>query len=77
MNIIIRDTTNGSLSDDKSSSPSTYTQRRNTDDYRYRRAQLVVETDDDYGQQSEVWPRPAVRSHSSDGLTEKKRVRFC
>ncbi len=72
-----RDTiTSGSLSDDNSSSPSTLNQRRNTDNYRYRRAQLIVETDDDYGQSNEAWSRPTTRSHSSDGLTEKKRVRF-
>jgi hypothetical protein len=72
-----RDTTSGSLSDDNSSSPSTLNQRRNTDNYRYRRAQLIVETDDDYGPPPhETWPRPTPRSHSSDGITEKKRVRF-
>jgi hypothetical protein len=71
-----RDTTSGSFSDDNSSSASMLTQRRNTDNHRYRRAQLVVETDDDYRQQSYVRPHSTARSHSSDGLTEKKRVRF-
>jgi len=71
-----RDTTSGSVSDDNSSSPSMLIQRRNTDTNRYRRPQLVVETDDDYRQQGEVWPRSTARSQSSDGLTEKKRVRF-
>jgi hypothetical protein len=72
----LRDATSGSYSDDNSSSPSIINQRRNTDNNRYRRAQLVVETDDDYGQQSEPRPRFTARSQSSDGLTEKKRVRF-
>jgi hypothetical protein len=73
----LRDATSGSYSDDNSSSsPSIINQRRNTDNNRYRRAQLVVETDDDYGQQSEQWTRSTARSQSSDGLTEKKRVRF-
>jgi hypothetical protein len=71
-----RDTTSGSFSDDNSSSPSLLNQRRNIDNNRYRRAQLVVETDDDYGQKNEIWTRSTARSHSSDGLTEKKRVRF-
>lgn len=71
-----RDTISGSLSDDNSSSPSMLNQQRNNDNNRYRRAQLVVETDDDYGRQNEVWTRSTARSHSSDGLTEKKRVRF-
>ncbi len=71
-----RDATSGSLSDDNSSSPSTLNQRQNTDNYRYRRAQIVVETDDDYRQPTQAWTRSTTRSHSSDGLTEKKRVRF-
>jgi hypothetical protein len=75
-NYYIRDNTSGSFSDDNSSSPSMLIQRRNTDINRYRRPELVVETDDDYGQQNEIWPRSTARSQSSDGLTEKKRVRF-
>lgn len=73
-----RDTNSGSFSDENSSSPSIVISRQNPDNYRSRRAQLVVETDDDYGQQQQgdTWSRPTVRSHSSDGLTEKKRVRF-
>ncbi|CAF2931746.1 unnamed protein product [Rotaria sp. Silwood2] len=72
----IRDVTSGSFSDDNSSSPSTLIQRRNTDTNRYRRAQIVVDTDDDYRQQDDVWTRSTARSQSSDRLTEKKRVRF-
>ena len=71
-----RDTASGSYSDDNSSSPSMLIQQRNIDPNQYRRIQRVVETDDDYRQQREIWPRSTARSHSSDGLTEKKRVRF-
>jgi len=72
----LRDTTNGSFSDDNSSSPSMLNQRRNPDNNRYRRPQLIVETDDDYGRQGELWTHSTARSRSSDVLTEKKRVRF-
>jgi hypothetical protein len=71
-----RDTISGSLSDDNSSSPSMLIQQRNADSNYYRRIPRVVDTDDDYRQQSEIWTRSTARSQSSDGLTEKKRVRF-
>ncbi|CAF1200770.1 unnamed protein product [Adineta ricciae] len=71
-----REATSGSFSDDNSSSPSMLIQRRNTGTNRYRRSQTDIETDDDYRQRAEVSVRPTARSHSSDGLTEKKRVRF-
>ena len=71
-----RDTISGSYSDDNSSSPSMLIQQRNTNPNYYRRTQRVVETDDDYRQQSDLWTRSTARSQSSDGLTEKKRVRF-
>jgi hypothetical protein len=71
-----RDTISGSLSDDNSSSPSILIQQRNADSNYYRRIPRVVDTDDDYRQQSEIWTRSTARSQSSDGLTEKKRVRF-
>lgn len=72
----LRDVASGSLSDDDSLSQSLLAQRKNLDTNRYRRTELVVETDDDCGQQSETWIRPTARSQSSDGITEKKRVRF-
>ncbi|CAF0712565.1 unnamed protein product [Adineta steineri] len=71
-----RDAINGSFSDDNSSSPSMLITRRNANNNRYRRSDLAIETDNDYRQQDEIWPRSTIRSHSSDGLTEKKRVRF-
>ncbi len=63
-----RDTISGSYSDDNSSSPSMLIQQRNTNPNYYRRIQRVVETD--------LWTRSTARSQSSDGLIEKKRVRF-
>jgi len=71
-----QDTTSGSFSDDTSSSLSALIQRRNTDKNRSRQPEYVVETDDDYNQQRDLWTRSTIRSLSSDGLTEKKRVRF-
>jgi hypothetical protein len=41
-----------------------------------QRQESSGEIDDDYYQQRELWTRSTVRSQSSDGLTEKKRVRF-
>ncbi|UJR28846.1 hypothetical protein I4U23_010070 [Adineta vaga] len=71
-----RDATSGSFSDDNSSSPSMFIQRRNTNTDRYRRSQQNAEIANDYRQRPEMNTRPTARSHSSDGLTEKKRVRF-
>jgi hypothetical protein len=71
-----QDTASGSVSDDNSSTLSALFQRNNTDTNRYRRTEQLAETDDDYGQQRDVWTRSTMRSQSSDGLTEKKRVRF-
>ena len=72
----VRDVNIGSYSDDNSSSPPPFIQRRNTDRTRYRRADLLVETDDDYEGRSQAFLRPAGRSQSNDRLMEKKRVRF-
>jgi len=79
-----RDTTSGSFSDENSSSPSVIITRQNPNNYRSRRTQLIVETDEEYAQppppppqhHGDVWLRQTPRSHSSDGFTEKKRVRF-
>ena len=73
---IFRDQASGSLSDENSSSPSMLIQRRNPDHFQTRRTPHLVETDENYGQQNESWTRPTARSHSNEGLTEKKRVRF-
>jgi len=66
----------GSFSDDTSSSLLGLIQRRNTDTNRSRRTEYIGENDDDYNQQRDLWTRSTIRSQSSDGLTEKKRVRF-
>ena len=67
----------GYLSDENISAPPPVSiPRRNTDRSRYQRAELVVETDDDYEQQAQIWARAAPRSHSNEGVAEKKRVRF-
>jgi len=59
--------TSDSFSDDNPSLLSTLIQRQES----------AGEIDDgDYNQQRELWTRSTVRSQSSDGLTEKKRVRF-
>ncbi|UJR20754.1 hypothetical protein I4U23_023872 [Adineta vaga] len=42
----------------------------------YRQSESVGETDIDSGQRNELYTRSTHRSQSSDGLTEKKRVRF-
>jgi hypothetical protein len=55
----------GFLSDDSTSLLSMLNQRQNT--------QAI---DNDYNQQRDLWTRSTMRSQSSDGLTEKKRVRF-
>lgn len=68
---VFGDPTSGSLSDDNSSSPSMLIQRRNPDPYPTRRTQHLVEADE-----NEQWTRPTARSHSNEGFTEKKRVRF-
>ena len=68
--------TTESLSDENSSSPTMFIQRRNNDQSRYQRPELVVETDDDYDSQGQIYPRNTTRSQSNEGLTEKKRVRF-
>lgn len=72
----VRDTNIGSFSDDNTSSPTMLIQRRNTDRTRNRRAELLVETDEDYEAHGQVWARNTARSQSNEGLTEKKRVRF-
>ncbi|CAF2125648.1 unnamed protein product [Rotaria magnacalcarata] len=72
----LRGATNEYLSDDNSSSPSMLSQRRNLDANRYRPTQPAFENDDDCGRQTELLTRATARSQSSDGLTEKKRVRF-
>ncbi|CAF4752983.1 unnamed protein product, partial [Rotaria sp. Silwood1] len=71
-----RDTTSGSFSDDNSSTLSTLFQQRNTDKNNNRRSEYVDETGDNHSQQLESWTRSTVCSQSSDGITEKKRVRF-
>jgi hypothetical protein len=70
------DTTSGSFSDDTSSSFLASIQRHNTDTTHSPRAQYSTEIDDDYNQQRSSSARSTMRSQSSDGLTEKKRVRF-
>ncbi|CAF3151316.1 unnamed protein product [Rotaria socialis] len=72
----LRGATNEYLSDDNSSSPSMLSQRRTLDTNRYRPTQLAFETDVDCERQTELITRATARSQSSDGLTEKKRVRF-
>ena len=67
---------NNSFSDDNSSSLLTLMQRRNTETVRPRQSEYVTEFDDDPNQQRDSWTRSTFRSQSSDGLTEKKRVRF-
>jgi hypothetical protein len=67
---------NNSFTDDNSSSLLTLFQRQNTDAVRSRRTEYVTEFNDDSNQQRDLWTRSTSRSQSSDGLTEKKRVRF-
>ena len=72
-----RDANIGYLSDENASTPPPVSiPRRNTDRSRYHRTELVVETDDDYEPQAQIWARSNPRSHSNEGVTEKKRVRF-
>jgi hypothetical protein len=71
-----QDIASGSFSDDNSSSLFGLIQRRNTDTNRSRRIEYVDENDDDHNQQRDLWTRSTIRSQSSDGLTEKKHVRF-
>lgn len=72
----VHDAANGSFSDDNSSSPSMLLQRRHGNAAHYRRSQFAGDPDDEYEQRAEIARRPTARSHSSDGFTEKKRVRF-
>jgi hypothetical protein len=65
-----------SLSDENSASLLTIFQRRSTEAPRSRRQEYITEFDDDSNQQRDLWTRSTIRSRSSDGLTEKKRVRF-
>jgi hypothetical protein len=69
-------TTSNSFSDDNSSSLSTLIQRENTETARPQPLEYVTEFVDDPNQQRDSWTRSTFRSQSSDGLTEKKRVRF-
>ncbi|CAF1469601.1 unnamed protein product [Rotaria sordida] len=72
-----RDTTNGSFSDENSSTLSMIFQQQNTDKNNInRQSEYVDETNDNHSQQRDSWTRSTIRSPSSDGITEKKRVRF-
>ncbi|CAF1329097.1 unnamed protein product [Rotaria magnacalcarata] len=73
---LYRDTTSGSLSDENSSSLSTIFQRRNTNKNYAGRPDYADEREDIQSQQRDSWTRSTMRSQSSDGTTEKKRVRF-
>lgn len=70
------DTTSDTFSDENSSSLLGLIQRRHTDTTRPRRNEYTTEFDDDYNQQRDIWTRSSNRSQSTDGLLEKKRVRF-
>ena len=65
-----------SLSEENSASLLTIFQRRNAEATRSQRPEYTTEFDDDSNQQRDLWSRSTIRSRSSDGLTEKKRVRF-
>ncbi|CAF1330227.1 unnamed protein product [Adineta steineri] len=72
--------TNDPLSDDNNSSIPSSTviqqQQQKIDLNPYRQLESIGGTDEDSGQQRGLWTRSTHRSQSTDGLTEKKRVRF-
>lgn len=70
------DTTSTSFSDDNSSSPSLGLQKRNIYQNNNQRLDYTDEREDIQTQQRDSWTRSTIRSQSSDGITEKKRVRF-
>ena len=73
-----QDTSPGkSFSDDNTSAATMLIRQENKNNNRYQTDQFNIERDDHHrGQQNDRWIRSTIQSQSSDGLTEKKRVRF-